>query len=44
MSNVIFRVDGDTGKNAGLGHIYRTISIYRELKKKISKKKFCISY
>lgn len=40
MNNVIFRVDGDTGKNAGLGHIYRTISIYRELKKKYLKKNF----
>ena len=29
---IFFRVDGDSGQKAGLGHIYRTLKIYRFLK------------
>jgi len=35
---IFFRVDGDHGKKAGLGHIYRTLKIYFFLKKKYKKK------
>ncbi len=29
---IFFRVDGDSGQKAGLGHIYRTLKIYKFLK------------
>ena len=31
--SIFFRVDGDRGLKAGLGHVYRTLKIYRFLKK-----------
>ena len=37
--SIFFRVDGDRGKKVGLGHIYRTLKIYRSLKS-IFKKRF----
>ena len=37
--SIFFRVDGDRGKEVGLGHIYRTLKIYRSLKS-IFKKRF----
>ena len=33
---IYFRVDGDDGKFAGLGHIYRSLKIYNYLKKSLS--------
>ena len=33
---IYFRVDGDEGKFSGLGHIYRSIKIYKYLKKKLN--------
>ena len=35
---IYFRVDGDEGSKAGLGHIYRTLKIYFHLKKKFKDK------
>ena len=32
--NILFRCEGDTGKNFGMGHIYRSISLAKTLKKK----------
>ena len=33
---IYFRVDGDDGKFAGLGHIYRSLKIYNYLKKNLN--------
>jgi len=38
IKTVFFRVDGDAGKYAGLGHIYRTLSVYNFLKKELGPK------
>lgn len=40
MQKIIFRVDGDHGEKIGLGHIKRTINLYRELKKDLKNKNF----
>jgi len=37
---IIFRCDGDSGKLAGLGHVYRQIDIYKALKIQFPKLKF----
>ena len=33
-ANILFRCEGDTGKNFGMGHIYRSISLAKNFKKK----------
>ena len=35
--NFYIRVDGDQGKNVGMGHLYRSLNLYSELKREISK-------
>ncbi len=35
---IYFRVDGDDGKFSGLGHIYRSLLLYKHLKKRLKKK------
>ena len=37
---IYFRVDGDHGRYSGLGHIWRSLLLYNELRKKIKKYKF----
>jgi spore coat polysaccharide biosynthesis predicted glycosyltransferase SpsG len=37
---IIFRCDGDSGKLAGLGHVYRQIDIYKAIKIQYPKLKF----
>lgn len=37
IKTIYFRVDGDDGKFAGLGHIYRSLNFYTNLNKKLNK-------
>ena len=37
IKTIYFRVDGDDGKFAGLGHINRSLSFYNNLNKKLDK-------
>ena len=37
IKTIYFRVDGDDGKFAGLGHINRSLSLYNNLNKKLDK-------
>ena len=44
MKRIFFRVDGDNGKKAGMGHIIRSIILYQNLILKLKKDKFKVIF